>query len=357
MTNIQLNNLTLKHLTKECQTLVNGFINKIQTLENGWLKIKVHTKQGDKTFVITQNCFFISNKALNAKQNPGGFSAFLKKYLFNQRIVSIEQHGLDRIVLIEFPEKILVLELFAKGNIILCEKDYKILKAFKKEQWKDRTLAKDEKYKFPSSKGKNPLEMGEKEFLEKLKQNKKTIFGATLDILNVAPTILDNIFEKLGLDKKKNAEDEWEKGKKILKLVKDTYSIKESQIYLSNGILYSIETSTHKEKEFESINSALSDLLLEEKKELIFEKKETKTKDREEKYLEQIKIFEQKEINYKEIGEKIYLEYAKINEILETIKKGKGKGLSAKEVMKKINSVNPIIKELDFDKNKVIIEL
>jgi len=355
---IQLSNLALKHLVEENQLLVNGFINKIQTLENGWMKIKVHTKQGDKTLVVTPNSFFISKKALNAKQNPGGFSALLKKHLFNQRIISFTQRGLDRIVIMEFPEKFLILELFSKGNVILCDKEYKILRAMRKEQWKDRKLEADEEYKFPSSQGKNPLDISQIEFTKELISNEKTLFGGCVEILNVSPAIMEHAFEKLKIDKKQDSKESLAEGKKILKELKSIYASNEDKVYLSKGNIYSTKTNLAKEDEFESVNDALNELLFNTiDTPIVQEVKTHKPKDRTSEYLEQIKGHEQREILYKEIGEKIYLEYGKIFEIIEAVKKGKGKGLAAKEVTEKINSVNKIIKMIDFEKNKVIIEL
>lgn len=200
---INISNLTLKHIIQENQILINGFINKIQTTDDNLLKLKIHTKEGDKNILITQNSFFISNKSEPAKQNPGGFSAFLKKYLFNQRIISITQQELDRIIIFEFPSVYLILELFAKGNIILCDKEMRILKAMRKEKWKDRELAKEQKYNFPSSRGQNPLKLDENEYIKKMKQNTKTVFGATLELINIAPLILEFIFDELKIDKKK----------------------------------------------------------------------------------------------------------------------------------------------------------
>ena len=172
-TKVSLSNLALKHLVEELQILENGFINKSQTLENGWLKLKVHTKQGDKNLVITPTALFLSEKSLQAKQSPGGFSALLKKYLFNQRIISLKQHSVDRVVVFKFPEHFLVVELFAKGNLVLCNKEMNIIRAMRKEEWKDRKLEAGEEYKFPSSRGANPLEENEKDFYKKLKENKK----------------------------------------------------------------------------------------------------------------------------------------------------------------------------------------
>jgi len=258
----------------------------------------------------------------------------------------------------ELREKLLILELFAKGNVILCDKEMNILRAMRKEQWKDRTLAKEEIYKFPSSRGKNPLEIDEKEFIAGLKENQKSIFGACVELLNVSPTIMESVFDQLKIDKTKSTEKSGVVGKKILKEVKKIYSSKEGTIYLSKGNIYSTKTNEQKEREFENINTALNELLVEEIKPIVVEEiKIRKPKNRTAQYLGQIKEAGKKEIKYKEIGEKIYLEYNTISELFEAIKKGKGKGLKAKEIMTKINSVNPTIKSLDLNKNKIKVEL
>ncbi len=360
--NVTLSNLALKHLVGELAFLENGFVNNIQSLENGWMKMKIHTKQGDRTIAFTDNSIFVLEKSIPAKQNPGGFSALLKKYLYNQRVVSLNQHGADRIVVFEFPNHFLIAELFAKGNLVLCTKDYKIIKAMKKEEWKDRKLEREEIYKFPSSKGTNPLEENEVDFFKKLKENKKTIFGACVDILNTAPAILEKAFTDLKIDKTKDAkETNKQTAEKILATIKAIYETKEQIVYVSNGILYSAELGLTKEKEFGSINEALNSLL-ESKREKPKEKKEKDKKPKDE--TQKIEMIQKqmielakKEKEQKVLGDQIYLNYSKIKEIIETIKKGEEKGLSSKEVMEKINSIKPFITELDLEKNKLKLRL
>ena len=109
---IELSNLALFHLTQENQFLINGFINKIQTTPEGFLKLKIHTKEGDKNLLINNKAMFVSKKSIPAKKSPGGFSAFIKKYIFNQRIISIEQIGFERIIKMEFPIFQLLTSLF-----------------------------------------------------------------------------------------------------------------------------------------------------------------------------------------------------------------------------------------------------
>jgi predicted ribosome quality control (RQC) complex YloA/Tae2 family protein len=352
---LNISNLALHHLIEENQIIVNGFINKVQTTPEGLLKIKIHTKEGDKNLIATKNALFIAKNSINAKQNPGGFSAFLKKFIFNQRIISFEQRGFDRIVLMKFENFYLIFELFSKGNVILTDKDYKILRAMKKEKWKDRELKKDEIYKFPSSRGKNPLEIKESEFLKELKNSKKTVFGSIVDIINLAPGILDYIFEENNFNKKDDASEISEtKAKKILKVIKEVYNKKEEGVYVKDNVIYSIDIGS--EKSYDSINELLND------KALVFEnkvekKEEVKNVKRSEDYLAGIKKAEINEKEYQKIGEKIYLEYNFLDSVIKATNKLKKDGLNNKEIENKLKSADARIKEVKLAKGKLLIEI
>lgn len=290
----------------------------------------------------------------------------MKKYLYNQRIVSLKQHGLDRIVLFEFPEVFLIVELFAKGNIILCNKEMRIIKALRREEWKDRKLEQNEEYKFPSSKGVSPLEENFEDFYKKLRENKKTFFGACVDLLNVSPLILEKVFEDLKLNKKSDSEKIGEReAKKLLEGIKSVYSGKEEGVFLVENVIYSTKVSKNAEKTFENINSALNSLIFsgETKKEIkIIEKAEEKK--RTNKTIKELSIkqnqiqgLEVQEKEAKEKGEKVYLHYAELKELFEALRKAKAKGLKEKEIIEKINSLKQIIKKLDLEKEKVVVEV
>jgi len=366
-TPLALSNLSLKHLVEESQFLVNGFVNKIQSLDNGWMKIKIHTKLGDKNLIITPNAFFVAEAGIPAKQNPGGFSAFLKKYLFNQRLVSLKQHGLDRIAVMEFPEKVLVLEMFAKGNMVLCDREMNILMAMRKEEWKDRKLEKEAQYKFPSSRGLNPLDETEEDFFGKLKESKKTFFGACVDLLNVSPAIMERAFEELGFDKKKNAIEVNERqSTQVLKKLQEVYSASQAEAYLSEGAIYSTETGKEKQRVFGSVNEAVRELMSGEAARAAFDSKDEEKlppkdpaagKMKAEKDLEskvrQIAELEIEERALKEKAEKIYLHYSEISEIIAKIKLLQKEGLGDKEIEEKIKKAYPAAAALSFQRNRI----
>ncbi len=362
---ITLSNLALKHLVLESQFLVNGFVNKSQSLDNGWLKLKVHTKEsGDKNLIITSNAFFVSNYSLSAKMHPGGFSALLKKYLMNQRIISLTQRGADRIIIFEFPSVFLIVELFAKGNMILCNKEMQIIKAMRKEEWKDRKLEQNEIYKFPSSRGLDPSTASIGEFQKLVKASSKTFFGGSVDALNTSPLILEHAFDTLGLDKKKDsAKATANEMKKLFELIKQIYNAKPSKPFVIGGAIYTTDIGKPPEKEFDDLISALNAIMLEENaKDLpIIEEKIDKKQNKQLKELaakrNQTAGLAVQEKEAQEKGEKVYLHYNQLKELMDAIEKGKAKGLTEKEITEKINKVKPIIKELDFKKKKLIVNL
>ncbi len=353
--NLELSNLALHHLIEENQVLLNGFINKVQTTPQGLLKLKIHTKEGDKNVLVNNKAIFISSNSISAKQNPGGFSSFIKKYIFNQRIISLTQKDFDRIVLMEFPSVILIFELFAKGNVILCNKEFKIIRAMKKEKWKDREIKTGEIYKFPSSRGKNPLEIKTEEFFYLLKENEKTIFGSIFDILNVAPGIINYLFEKNNWNKTINASTiDKKKSEEILSEIKKLYASKETGAYVLENTIYSIEINA--ERKSDNITGLLNENILVNTNHI--EKKEIKKNvNRTENYNSQIKKSELEEKEYLEVGEKIYLEYQELQEIIEKIKLMQKNNVNDDEIKSKIKSTHQRIKDINLQKSKLIIEI
>ena len=135
---MQIPNITLAYQVAGLKQVVEGsMLRKVQELENNWIKLKLQTKQGTKDLILTPNALFIAMHSMHARQNTSGYGALLRKHLQNKRILSFAQHGFDRIIVLEFQEYFLIVELFAKGNIVLADKEKKIISAYRKESWKD----------------------------------------------------------------------------------------------------------------------------------------------------------------------------------------------------------------------------
>ncbi|MGZ7047460.1 MAG: ribosome rescue protein RqcH, partial [Methanobacterium sp.] len=101
---------------------------------------------------------------------PPNFPMLLRKYIKGATVEDIRQHSFDRIIEIQVKKEqrfTLVVELFAKGNIILLNEEGMIILPLKRKLWSDRKISSKEEYKYPPKKGINPLEL-EKEDLKEL---------------------------------------------------------------------------------------------------------------------------------------------------------------------------------------------
>lgn len=113
---------------------------------------------------------------------PPNFPMLLRKYIKGATVEDVRQYNFDRIVELHVAKEhkfTLVVELFAKGNIILLNEEGMIILPLKRKLWSDRKISSKEEYKYPPKKGINPLEL-EKEDLKNLFENSDTDVIRTL---------------------------------------------------------------------------------------------------------------------------------------------------------------------------------
>jgi predicted ribosome quality control (RQC) complex YloA/Tae2 family protein len=192
MVEMQIPNISLAYLVAElAPTLEGSIVRKVQELENGWLKFRLQTRQGTKDLIAAPDALFATSFSIPAKQETSGYGAFLRKKLSNKKILSFKQQGLDRIIAMRLEGFFLIFELFAKGNVVLADENMLILSAYRKEQWKDRTLRKGEQYKGPSSKGISPQGIGAAELGGILNESDSDLVRTLVKGLNIAPVFAE----------------------------------------------------------------------------------------------------------------------------------------------------------------------
>lgn len=365
---MQIPNLTLAYLVAELAPLLEGsIVRKVQELPNGWLKLKLQTRQGTKDLIITPNIFFITSYSLSARQTTSGFGAFLRKRLANKKILSLKQHGLDRIVLFEFDNCFLVLELFAKGNVILVSREMEIVSAYRKEHWKDRTISKGMPYKFPSSKGLNPMEVSLPELKKAFSESKVDCIRSLVSALNIAPIAGEEACLKAGVEKSKPAMGLNESGlKKLLAELKGLYSVGLEK--LKPGISgeqllpFELRAATAFEKRFSSLNEALDENFSKQPD----QKKQTgnqasarqlQLEKSLERQLASKQELEKRDADARASGEAIYSHYPAVSEALQLAKQFADGKKTKEEVMYKLKPLGLELKQIDLKNRKIIVEL
>ena len=152
---MELNSADLSLWLEENKHLIEGaYFNKVQELDGGVFKFKLSTKD---LFFIPGKAVFFSSVSLNAPKTPSQASLFLRSRIENMKILSVKQEENERVLVLGIRKgevtHHLVLELFAKGNLILADDNWKMSFVLLPREWKDRTLKRGHDYKFPPSSG------------------------------------------------------------------------------------------------------------------------------------------------------------------------------------------------------------
>lgn len=145
--------LELHYLVLELQKLKNARVDKIYQSEKKELLIALHVSgKGKHLLKVVAGKYLYLTEHKDTAQEPTSFCMYLRKKLGNAWLRGIEQVGEERIVCLTFQaaeELKLYVELFGKGNIILCNSSGRILSAEETQRWKDRTVRKDLNYAYP----------------------------------------------------------------------------------------------------------------------------------------------------------------------------------------------------------------
>lgn len=118
-----------------------------------------------------------------APRVPKKFTSVLRKYLRDKRVISVKQHELDRIVIIEIGDEEssykLVVELFGNGNLLLLDPEDVIFVAMRYRKMRDRDIVPKALYEFPPPRGADVLAL-EKGAIEGIIQDSNANIVRTL---------------------------------------------------------------------------------------------------------------------------------------------------------------------------------
>lgn len=112
--------------------LVGLRVNQIYDIDNKTYLIKFQDKDVKQTLLMESGIRFHTTAFEWPKNpSPSGFTMKLRKHLKNKRLESLKQLGTDRIIDFQFgigdATYHLILELYDRGNLILCDHEMTIL--------------------------------------------------------------------------------------------------------------------------------------------------------------------------------------------------------------------------------------
>ncbi len=404
---------SINRLAKEFSTLQNGFINKIYQPSPEEFQFKINTQTEGKLslYIKLGKWITLTKKRIENPIQPHSFVMFLRKRIRNARIIEIRQHQFDRVIELHLQkgEKkfFIIIELFAKGNILLVDEDYKILMPLRVERWKHRTLAPKKDYLYPPGQT-NPFVLEQEEFNKIFSETNLDIIRTLALNINLGGKIAEEICLRCMIEKNRMASslslDEREKlffeMKKILEefekekaaflyykskdkdenIKKETftplpdtnerdtnkYKNRLQSLFSYQNIvdLVPIKLEIYKNypyKSFESFNDAVDEFFFEETPiEEIKEKKEIKREKtslltRKEKQEEMMEKLKHEIKDFKRKGDLIWENYDISKQILDALELAKEK-FEWREIIKKTRG-NKLIERIEPENGVIILKV
>jgi predicted ribosome quality control (RQC) complex YloA/Tae2 family protein len=181
-----MSNIDIRLILPELREAGEGaFIKNVYQYDNIFV-LKLYKSGGGTTQLLIEPGRRIHHTEYSRKapRQPPHFCTVLRKYLREKRIISITQHDLDRIVIIEVGDDNesykLVAELFGSGNMLLLDPKDTIFIAMHYKKMRDRNIVPKELYEFPPVRGEDLFSSIDSQSFESMLSDSKANIVRTL---------------------------------------------------------------------------------------------------------------------------------------------------------------------------------
>ncbi|OGM01995.1 hypothetical protein A3K72_01275 [Candidatus Woesearchaeota archaeon RBG_13_36_6] len=369
----ELTGLELHYLIQELNLLLGSKVDKVYHPNKRELIINFYLSGKGKEIlrVLVPNFIYITEHKQEYPQTPSGFCVLLRKHLENTRLKEINQLGFERIIEFVFEHKqgkrILIFELFSKGNIVLCKEDYTIIATLEVQRWSKRTVKLGVRYEYPKKEF-NFLRLKEEEFAKLMKESKKNLVKTLAIDLGLGGVYAEELCLMARVDKNKKDVDNSE----IKSLIKASEKLRSKKtnasiVYEGQGVVdvVPIELEFYKElkkREFKTYNDALDASLT---KVLVKAEKEQRLS-RHQKQIEKLnRIVEKQEQHVTKLekdieentekAELIYKNYKLVDNVLTELRKARER-LSWEEIKQRLKG-HKVVKDIKEKEKAIVIEL
>ena len=214
------------------------------------LRIKPRDKPQIDIVIVRGKRIYASRRDRLVPRQPSPFAMILRKYLANARLISVNQHNFDRVIVFGFEGKIgsmkLIVECFRNGNVILIDENDTIIQPLTHSKYQDRILKKGMKYKFPPSQT-DPFKLDIGSIKEILEQSDKQLARTLAGKANLGNRYANALCLSSGLNPdmiasevskdKKNLNNLFKSLEKALDELSGNASVNKSWIWLKNSDL------------------------------------------------------------------------------------------------------------------------
>jgi predicted ribosome quality control (RQC) complex YloA/Tae2 family protein len=322
-----LSYLDLHFLCKEFQVLVGGLLDKVFHFRDE-LVLRVYVRGGGKMMLIyKERRAFLSEKR-NELEKLSGFGAQLRKYMSRARITKIDLVPGERIIKITLEKKdqkwFVYLELFAKGNVVFCDGDGKIMGVQQRQLWTDKKIQTGQQYVLD---GREDLrQISEEGFIELLDSRKEN--ASKKIAMSIGKPYAVELCKRVAVDPLATELRDGEK-KNLYGAFKALLTEDVSAHKYTDGHVTPVkfESITKESKDLTSFSAGLSEGYLEAviPKENKYEKRITQITGRLKMQEKRLKELQDKAAVNQRKGEQVYEHYQALSELLTIVRELKKK--------------------------------
>jgi predicted ribosome quality control (RQC) complex YloA/Tae2 family protein len=372
----------------ELQFLLDAKLEKVYQHTPDEIRLRLQEFKTGKYDLIAEagRRLHISSHPRESPKLPPAFAMILRKYMMGGRITAIRQRGFDRIVDIEVvragEKTVLVVEIFAKGNVILLDGERKIIMPLKSSRMKDRDVLRGEIYEYPQSQL-NPLTLTEEELARLFAESDKDLVRTLATRTNIGGMYAEEACLIAGIDKNRVAKSlVGSEVHLLLNGIRTLFkplvegNLRPHIVRADGKDLEALPLELRRYEGFEKVyfqtfNEALdaynSARTISEIKAAATEKKVEKTGPLERRLKQQedaIAKFDKDEADHVRKGEIVYADYQQVEDIIKVIGSARAKGISwddirktLKEAKKAGNHAASAIQSIDPAKGTITVTL
>ena len=367
----QLSSMDLHFLLKELEVLKDSRIGKIYQPEKNLVIFSLYkTNAGKKILKINiGQSFYLAEEKENYAEILG-FGMLLRKHIDGYFLTDIRQLEPERIIKLSFKvkddKKHLYIELFGKGNAILCNEHDVIINALEHHDFRERSIKPKLKYVYPMM-NYNIFDFKDHNLENLFKNSKKDSLVICLATeLGLGGLYSEEICLLSNIDKTinpKNIDENSTKSintsiKKIINHKIDAKAVFDDNNKVIDVVPFDLAFyEKNKKQEFKTFSEAVSYFYSQfrEVKETPFDRKLKELQRIAESQKDTIVELRKEEHDMRQKGESIYQNYQLIKEILEELNKASKKH-SWKEIKEKLKN-HKVIKEVNEKERKVVVEI
>lgn len=333
-----MENIEYSFIIGELQFLVGKRFSKIYKLADGKYRLKI----GDVQIVIELGVRLNVAKFIEEEIDGDNFVKLLRKELDNHKLLAVSQVNNDRIIEFTFDNGRIVYEAFAKGNLVFVRGDI-TLASVNEEQWADRETKRGKQYHFPKSNVKTNVEdvISEKYIISsmlKLPLGKEYAKEVLLHC---------NISEKTP-GAKLSPDDLIRLKSEVAACLHNLLPLGfyQSGRIMDYGLFPFSKYSEYEKKQFSTLSEVIDNFYMENREEK--NEKIEKLERRLDEQQKRLATLKEEEVQLKLIGDTVYANYDKINNVLSLSSNSNINELEGKLGASKVK-VNKKEKEIEID--------